>query len=1068
MPETLTVMITKVLLPRKQPGLLHRQRLVDFIHEHIDHKLILVSASAGYGKTSLLVDFVHDTDLPVCWYSVDKADRDPRVFLEYLMASIRQQFPDFGPRTESALTTMAKANGQLKTLISTLVNDIHDVPDYFVVIIDDYHFVDESQEVNTLVDDLLRHLPENCHLVISSRTLPHLTFSRLIARQESAGLGTAELRFTAAEIQTLLKQAYNLDIPAEQAEELARESEGWITGILLTTHTIWQGLVRSMVQARGAGGQIYDYLADNVLGQQPPEIQRFLKDSSILREMSPALCDALLDSRHSLEMLRLIEKRNLFISRLEGDELWYRYHHLFQKFLQEKLQLEEPERFNALHCHAAEVLQRIGNHEEAIRHYLQARAYAKAAEAIQQVAEATFQAGRWKTLAGWIDSLPDEITCSSPELPWFRARVYTEVGQLGKALTSFDLAHAEFERRGDRVGVSRVLVRKAIALRFAGRVEEAIKDCESVISDLDGHHPSISAIAHRNLGICYGMQGDHHKCAAELERALQLYKQCDDDYNVALTRHDLSIVHWRLGHLARADLELERAIEYWRREGRAGGWLASALNNMGVNHYHRGRYNEALESIEEALATAREVGYLRVEAHALASLGDVYRDLGDLRQALDLYQQALKTARQADETGVEIYSLNAMSEAHRLAEELDKAWELARASLAASEKQQLSFHAGLAQLSMGVISYERGEAKEALGWLEKARQRMEQSGAKQELARVHFHLAQAHFLFKEFQSARRHLLKLLALTDELGYDQFIAVEARRARPLIQYAASRRLGGDRFARLMATIETVPAKGKISPPLATTVSTSLPQLEIRALGTPQVLRDGTPVGKREWQTAAAEELFLYLLAHPDGQPREQITDVFWPDLPPARAKSTFHSTVYRLRRATHMEILTFDRSSGTYGLNPEMHYWYDVEEFEKLLKVAPGSGESRAEALRQAIALYRGEYLEGFYSDWCQSRSRTLEEQYINALSELAHWCTDEGLYDEALELCGKTLQKDSYREEMYRLMMKCYSLLGQPLRITQVYQCCATVLGEELGMEPAVETVALYQRLMADQ
>ena len=225
MPETSTVMITKILLPRKQPGLLHRQRLVDFIHEHIDRKLILVSASAGYGKTSLLVDFAHDADLPVCWYSVDEADRDPRVFLEYLMASICQQFPDFGRRTEPALTTMAEANGQLKTLVSALVNDIHDIPDYFALIIDDYHFVDESQEVNTLVDELLRYLPENCHLIISSRTLPNLTFSRLIARQESVGLSTSELRFTASEIQTLLKKAHNLDISDRQAQELARESE---------------------------------------------------------------------------------------------------------------------------------------------------------------------------------------------------------------------------------------------------------------------------------------------------------------------------------------------------------------------------------------------------------------------------------------------------------------------------------------------------------------------------------------------------------------------------------------------------------------------------------------------------------------------------------------------------------------------------------------------------------------------------------------------------------------------------------------------------------------------------
>ncbi len=493
-----------------------------------------------------------------------------------------------------------------------------------------------------------------------------------------------------------------------------------------------------------------------------------------------------------------------------------------------------------------------------------------------------------------------------------------------------------------------------------------------------------------------------------------------------------------------------------------------ALNNAGFRQYCRGRYAEALQTLEEALTTARRTGYPRAEATALTSLGDVYRDLGNLSQALDLYQQALKTARQADEAIVEIYALHAMGEAHRLAGELDKAWELAYASLTASQAQQLGFQAGLAQLSLGVICYERGETKAALKWLEKARQGMEQSGARQELARVHFHLAQAHFLRQEFQSARRHLRQFLALIDELGYDQFIATEARRARPLIRYAASRRLGGDRFARLLEKIEETPARGEVLSPQRTAVSAPLPRLEIRALGTPQVLKDETPVGKKEWETNTAKELFFYLLAHPTGQPREQVIDIFWPELPPARAQSTFHSTVYRLRRATHMEILTFDRSSGTYRLNPEAHYWYDVEEFERLLKTAPEGGEGRAEALRQAIALYRGDYMEGFYSDWCLPKRRLLEEHYLGALSELAHRYMDQGAYHQALELCEKALQKDSYYEEMYRVMMQCYHLLGQPSRVTQVYQRCEAVLAGELGVEPAAETIALYQQLIADQ
>ena len=228
-----SIVRTKVLLPGRRADLLHRSRLVDFIHEHIDRKLTLISAAAGYGKTSLLIDHAHDTDLPVCWYSLDEGDRDPRVFLEYVVASIGERFPHFGERTLAALQGGMRTEG-MSSVVGTMVNEIYEIiPDYFALVIDDFHLVSDSDEVTTLFGFLLRRLPENCHIILASRTTTlGLPIVELMAHQELAGLGNEELKFTAAEIQELLKQNHNLDLPISEAERWAEYSEGWITAAL--------------------------------------------------------------------------------------------------------------------------------------------------------------------------------------------------------------------------------------------------------------------------------------------------------------------------------------------------------------------------------------------------------------------------------------------------------------------------------------------------------------------------------------------------------------------------------------------------------------------------------------------------------------------------------------------------------------------------------------------------------------------------------------------------------------------------------------------------------------------
>ncbi len=190
------VIMTQILTPKERPDLLHRPRLVDFIHEHIDRKLLLISSAAGYGKTSLLVDYVHDTDLPVCWLSIVESARDPRVFLDYLIAAINLHFPQFG-QTSRRVLQGSKTLSDPTLFVGTLVNEIYEtIPDCFVVVLDDYHLVDGSRAVNVMLDTLIQHLPENFHFIISSRTVPTLTprgLALLTAHQEIAGLGVKDL-----------------------------------------------------------------------------------------------------------------------------------------------------------------------------------------------------------------------------------------------------------------------------------------------------------------------------------------------------------------------------------------------------------------------------------------------------------------------------------------------------------------------------------------------------------------------------------------------------------------------------------------------------------------------------------------------------------------------------------------------------------------------------------------------------------------------------------------------------------------------------------------------------------
>ncbi len=1075
MPDLSPLFVTQILTPKKRPDLLRRPRLVDFIHEHIDRKLILISASAGYGKTSLLVDYVHDTDLPVCWLSVVAAARDPRVFLEYLITAINHHFPQFGQNSLGLLQS-SETMSDPSLFVGTLVNEIYEtIPDYFVVAIDDYHLVDSSRSLNQVVDTLVQHLPENCHFIISSRSIPVLTprgLALLTARQQIAGLGVKELRFTADEIQALLLQNYGQRLPDKAAQELAEKSEGWITGILLTTHTMWKGLFEGMIRIQGSDSKVYDYLASEVLSQQPPKLQTFLLSTSILEEMSPLLCDEMLGVSQSRETLKLLEDKNLFVSRLERDEeRWYRYHHLFREFLQTRLYEEGPSRVRDLHLRAGEVLSANRQVEQAIHHFLAAGDHQRATEAILEIANPTYDAGKLETLAGWLDALPVEMVQSRPRLLFLRANIHSDVGQLDRATTLFDQAYAGFARLGDCIGQAQTLVHQSAALRLRGEFRKAISACEQALMLVQGSLKQsevvqIVASAHRQIGTCLASLGSLVEGEAELRVALHAYEQIGYVTNIAYVHNDLGVILRWSGNLTGSEAHFRQALDLWEQIGNVG-MAALTINNIAVGHHYRGEYSNALELYEDGLNRAKKAGLDRSRAYILAGMGDVHQDQGAHAEALSTYQEGLEAARQARDATLIGYLLDAMGNAYRLSGDYTHALDLVRQAYEDARERESTYEIGLYRTSLGVISYQQGNLRQAQEYLSQACDVFAQSSAQRELAKASLYLAHTNYLAGQFPQALECVNTVLGCLLRLGYDQFLLPVVRETRPVVELAVRSGTGSSLIRSLLQRLDAaVPPQTDVDTKSRQEV---LPALRVYGLGESRILRGDSLIGNAEWGMAKSKELLYYLLCH-RSRSKEQIGHDLWPELSPARLRASFHVTLYRLRRALGQQDCVKYEHEG-YFFNRQINFWFDVEEFDRAIKKGAAAwATDRAKAARyyeSATILYGGDFLHDLSptGEWCLLKEEELQQKHITALQRLGDYHSAQGDHQTAIRFYEQLLDKDSYQEAAYRGIMRCQALHGERSAALKNYHRLARLLEEELGTGPSNETTTLYEQIL---
>lgn len=584
-----SLILTKLNIPPIQRELVPRQHLFQRLNQGLESKLMLVSAPAGYGKTMLLSAWAGQCRIPVTWISLDEGDNDPVRFLAYLIAAIDKIMPGFGERIEPAGAVQdIQPHDQL---LSIVVNEITRAGQPFVLVLDDYHLI-QQQPVHKIMLHLLAHLPPEVHLVIASRADPPLQLARLRARSQLTELRLVDLCFTLDEVILFLNQVMKLNLSDPQSAALFSRTEGWIAGLQIAAISLRATVeINNRIQSfSGSNRFILDYLGEEVLASQPEEIQFFLMQTSILDRLNGQLCDAVTDKRNSQEMLERLERDNLFIIPLDQDRSWYRYHQLFLDLLRKRALQHLGGDLVDLHRKASLWFEKANDSEGAIQHALAAKDLERAAVLIEAAAQPFLLRSQLYTFEQWINRLPQDILQAHPNLILFFTWVL------------------------------------ALSGTPASEVEQKLNWLDQKCPQRRGSHNVIRSYL-------MFVQGEFLPAVQLLHRSLEDIPT-EDELFYSIARYLLSISDVMSGRFSSGSQMLEAVVQNGLEKGQVL-LAAGALCNLAEVHARLGQLQAARDDYERVLTITQDAHgqHLPIASKALIGLAEIYREWNNLEQA---------------------------------------------------------------------------------------------------------------------------------------------------------------------------------------------------------------------------------------------------------------------------------------------------------------------------------------------------------------------------------------------------------------------------------------------------
>jgi LuxR family maltose regulon positive regulatory protein len=794
------ILATKLYIPPPRPRVVHRPRLIERLNAGLQGRLTLISAPAGFGKTTLLSEWIADCSRPVAWLSLDEGDTQAARFLTYLVGALQTAFPNIGAGEMRALQSQQPL--AVEPILAGLVNEIAGLPNEFILVLDDYHLVD-APTIDLALAFLLEHMPEQMHLVIATREDPHLPLARLRASGQLTEVRVGDLRFTNLEAAAFLNEVMGLKVSGEDVAALEKRTEGWIAGLQLAAISMQgrqdvSGFIKSFT---GSHHFVLDYLVEEVLQQQPEHLQDFLLKTSILDRMCGPLCDTVVGENGrpfatGQETLEYIEHANLFIIPLDNERRWYRYHHLFGELLRQRLAVRtNPEETAELHRRASGWFETNGLDIEAFHHATAANDVEHAERLIEGKGTPLHFRGALAPVLNWLRSLPEETMNARPALWSTYVSVLLASGQT------------------------------------AG-IEEMVRSAEKAIETLGGAEDEKNRDLTGRLAATRALLALSRQDADAIllysQRALEYLHPDNLPFRVSVNQTK-AFGHFLRGERAEAKRIYSEALAILERSGAIVTHIM-ALTGMGTCLEMDNQLHEAAEMYNQILRLAGNIPFPIIgEAHR--GLAQIYFQWNDLESAAAHMDKCVPMARQLTNTdrplACEVFHARlilAEGDAAGAVEILTRAGEealrknfifqipdisgtLVRALLRLGKVEAAGAVADAYKLPLDRVRVclAKGEAAEALGILEGFLRHMEARNWPDQRLKGLILQSQAFRANGENEAAVNALAEALALAEPGGFIRIFLDEGRPMTVLLREAAASGIMPEYASRLLAAFE-----------------------------------------------------------------------------------------------------------------------------------------------------------------------------------------------------------------------------------------------------------------------
>ena len=1061
------IILSQLTPPAQKSTILERPRVIQLLQQCLDYPLTTLVTETGYGKTTSALGLIKSLKLPFFWFTVSRNERDPRLFLTYLCSAFNQQGYKIGL---PALRVLENSDVDLQECLIMLENSItSSLDEEALFVVDDFQSLNESDEILRTMNWFIDHLPANLHLVILSRTMPEFpSINNWRVRGKLLEIDKDSLSFSADETDQLYRSTYHLDLPREDLTRLHQRTEGWAIGLQVVWQSIkampnmpLESLLEEESEASGSSlGNLFAYLADEVLDMQSEDTQDFLIQTSILQFLDSDTCDFLLDRQNSAETLNDLYRSGLFIEQMKPDV--FRYHHIFREFLLSRLSKNE-ELKKGLHRKLASYFSAHHYWEQAISHLISAGDYSRLKQVLDEVAERLLQSGLKQSIRYWLGKLPPEEMSQYPYGNYLLGEVERIEANFDLALEAYRTAQRLYQNLGNDWGVSMALRGQAQVYLDTLRPVNAEQLLAKALNLLDqAEYPLevsglLTQIAENQVN-----QGAMLEAEKNLQKARELSPMYAEMQ--AFTEARLLLRTGRLDEgldlLARLDPGTSN-----QRMARPQRFHREATLLLSLYYSLQGKYESARQYADKGLQVSRQLQAKYVEAVARIRLGHALQL--DLSEGLDaqgvleirkLYEFAIENV---DIVRIHVEPLWGLCRLVGYAGNLEEAKRIGDNALVIAANAGDEWIGLLVRISLGA-ALAMGNAYEAASSI--------LSVADSLAKKLNDTLAStAAYLWEAYTADKQGYRSSALLFLEQGLEQ---IQKYQYQFLLNKGTL--LGPDdpfTFYPLMLLAR----ENGLQPELLSQILSELPAsigkyhpgytLSLNLFGGFEARKGKHLIPAENWKRDKARQMLQALACNLGrGISKEQLALLFWPDADELTAANNFKVTLSALNQTLEPDRPSKEaaqfvvRIGDHYQLNQQMKIKLDTTQFEKLAL------SLQLEDNEQALTIYKGKLLEGepLQEDF-MPEAQYYHRLYLDCLGKVIEAAIADREFGKGLELSNRLVRQEPLLEVGYQYQMRIYHALGNASMVRKVYNQAVDVCRKVYGMESDA-LLAFYRQL----